>query len=247
MLKRILITTVGTLMLLGILGLGFVVAAPNPQAPIQDPLALNEIAEADYDLALGVDWFAIVAEALELDEDAFWTALEADQSIAQLAETQDIAPQTLIDAIVTAETAFIDQLIADEDLTTEEAAEWKTDITQEAVEFINENLWLDVMEGIDWFAIVAEELGLDEEAFWSAFEDEQSIAQLAEAQGIAPQTLIDAIVAAEIDFIDQFIVDGETTEEEAIEWKADIAEEATAFINNEWTFDWDDVDVGIGE
>ncbi len=82
----------------------------------------------------------------------------------------------------------------------------------------------------------AKMIGIDEESFWAEIDSGKSIADIAKANGVDPQTIIDAQVAEELKFIDELLADGAITAEEADEWKADSAkyiafEIETAFVD----------------
>jgi len=175
----------------------------------------------------GVDWFAVAAESLALDEEAPWESLDAGQSLAQIAEAQGVDPQAIVAAIVAAENAFLDDLAVEKELAPEEIAEWQADVAAEAQSFVDKG-WTEKddkeWEGVDWFAVAAESLALDEDAPWESLDAGQSLAQIAEAQGVDPQAIVAAIVAAENAFIDDL----------AAEWKAQSAVKAESFVNEGW-------------
>jgi hypothetical protein len=79
----------------------------------------------------------------------------------------------------------------------------------------------------------AEALGLSEEELRDALGEGQTIAEVAEAQGVEVQTVIDALVAEASARIDEAVADGDLTEAEATERRADIAEHVTDFVNGE--------------
>jgi uncharacterized protein YidB (DUF937 family) len=197
--------------------------------PEEIQLFLNETL-ADWEMAEGawegVDWFGIAIEILNVDEEALWEALENGQTLAAFAETQGADPQALADAIVAAETEWIKDLVAEGTLAQEEADEWLALLPEEVQFFLNEALgdeevWFDeVWEGVDWFGIAAETLNVDEEALWDALESGQTLAAFAEAQGVDPQAVIDAIVAAETEWVN--------------EWLAELPGEARLFVEEGW-------------
>ena len=209
MFKRIVLASVGTLVLLGALGFGVALAAhPASQGepPVADPQQVMEE---------GVDWFTVAADALGLDTDALWTNLEDGQSIAQVAQAQGVEPQKVIDAIVAAEQVFL---------------------AQDARSFVEESWdeWADCEDcaGVDWFTVAAEALGLDEDALWERLDGEQSLAEIAQAQGVDAQKVIDAIVAAEKEFVAGLVADGELSQEEADEWLVSLDEEVRSFVED---------------
>ncbi|MCP5097212.1 MAG: hypothetical protein GY943_16820, partial [Chloroflexi bacterium] len=187
--------------------------------------------EADYP-----DPFAAAAETLGITVDELWDALENGQSIADLAAQNNVDLQTVIDAMIAAETAFIDALVADGELDEDEAAEWRSEVADymselandafAAAEFIYEEDFVDPLD------IAAETIGIDVDALWEAMENGQSIADLAAENNVDVQTVIDAMVAAETAFIDELLAAGEIDDEEATEWRSESVEFATDLVNN---------------
>ncbi|MEO1065383.1 MAG: hypothetical protein AAFZ07_28535 [Actinomycetota bacterium] len=82
-------------------------------------------------------------------------------------------------------------------------------------------------------AIVTDVLGLDEEALEAAREEGQTLADLAEQQGVSVETLVDALMEPKLDDLDERVAAGELTEEEAAERAAEIEERVTARVNGE--------------
>jgi len=190
------------------------------------------------------DWFLIAADALKMDEDALWEALESGQSLADLAKAQGVVESTITDAIVKAETDFINELVKEGDLTEKEANEWlvelKTELKEEIASFLNESWDWEEFEGVDWFLIAADALKMEEDALWEGLESGKRLAELAKAQGVAESTITDAIVKAETDFINGMVSEGDLTRDEADEWLAGLNEEVTFFLNESW--DWDETE-----
>ena len=181
----------------------------------------------------GSDWFTIAAETMKLDEEALWDALDNGQTLADVAKAQGVAQETVVDAIVVAEQTFINELVASGDLSQEEADEWATELREDAESFLTESWDWEEFEGVDWFGIVIETLNMDEDALWDALDNGQSLADVAKAQGIAQETVVDAIVTAEQTFIVKLVSEGEFTQEEADEWLAELDEEAKYFLSEE--------------
>lgn len=81
--------------------------------------------------------------------------------------------------------------------------------------------------------VVAELLGIDAVELRAALRDGQSIADLAEANGVDVQTVIDALVDEAEGHLDLAVEDGRLTEAEADERLADITERITDRVNGE--------------
>lgn len=80
---------------------------------------------------------------------------------------------------------------------------------------------------------VAESLGVEEDELRAALEDGQTIADVAEEQGVDVQDVVDDIVAAQQERLDEAVADGHLTQEQADEILAGAEERATAFVNGE--------------
>lgn len=81
---------------------------------------------------------------------------------------------------------------------------------------------------------VAEVLGMDEAEVIDALQSGDTIADLAAANGVDLQEVVDAIVADHQERIDQAVADGVLTEEEAAEKLAQVTERAEAMVNGEF-------------
>ena len=171
--------------------------------------------------------FFIAEDLLNLDEETFWLAIENGETIAELATTNDVELQTIIDAIVQAEMDFVNELENEGEISAEDATEWRNEAEALAAEFVNESHQSPE-------SIAANLLGIPLETVWVELEKGNSIADLAAANNVDPQTIIDAIVADELEFVEQLERDGEISGEEAAEWRAEVAEFATEVVNESY-------------
>ena len=80
---------------------------------------------------------------------------------------------------------------------------------------------------------VAEALGMSEEELRTALGDGQTIADIAAGRGVEVQTVVDAIVAAHRERLDEKVASGELTREQADEMLTHAEERAAAFVNGE--------------
>lgn len=81
--------------------------------------------------------------------------------------------------------------------------------------------------------VVAELLGIDTDQLRESLLAGQSIADIAEANGVDVQTVIDALVAEAESHLDLAVENGRLTEDEAAEKLAQITEQITARVNGE--------------
>lgn len=81
--------------------------------------------------------------------------------------------------------------------------------------------------------VIADLLGIDAEALREAVRSGQSIAEIAEANGVDPQTVVDALVAQAQAHLDLAVENGRLTEDEAAAKAAELSERITARVNGE--------------
>lgn len=77
----------------------------------------------------------------------------------------------------------------------------------------------------------ADLLGLDVDTLRAAIEEGQTLAQIAEANGVDVQTVIDAKVEAKTERINTAVADGRLTDVEAAEKLAELEERVTTRVN----------------
>lgn len=162
-------------------------------------------------VALGV-----AADTIGISEDDLRTALREDQTIAEVAEANGVDPQTVIDALVADATTRIDERVAAGDITEERATELEDGLADRMTALVNGDL--DRRGGgpgrgfgrgfFDASDTLSEVLGISEDELRQALRDGQSIADIAEANGIDRQAVVDALVAEATERIESFI-DGE--------------------------------------
>lgn len=85
--------------------------------------------------------------------------------------------------------------------------------------------------GAEPVRVAAGAIGIEPSELLQAIRDGQTIAEVAESNGVDPSTVVDAIVADARDRLDQAVQDGTLTQEEADEKSPDLEERATAFVN----------------
>ena len=104
------------------------------------------------------------------------------------------------------------------------AAFAKGETNDQAVETEEEFIWP------DWYTVAAKTIGISEEDLWAATDEGQSIAAVAQAHGVAPQTVIDALLAADKEAVASAVAQGEITQADADTWLADSATYAKDFV-----------------
>ncbi|MEM9610761.1 MAG: hypothetical protein AAGA99_25345 [Actinomycetota bacterium] len=80
---------------------------------------------------------------------------------------------------------------------------------------------------------VTDLLGLTQEELREELAAGQTLAEVAEAQGVSVETLVDALVADAAEHLDEHVADGDLTEEEAAERLEELEERITDRVNGE--------------
>ena len=200
---------------------GAVLGTPNPSGA-QDSTEDTSTAAAPADPGGGFrghrgDSLAAAAEAIGISEDDLRTALEDGQSIAQVAEAEGVDVQIVIDA-----------LVADATERLEAAIDGLPDRMAEVVE----------REGLPdrggrggpggfggrgpGLEAAADAIGVSVDELRTALRDGSSLAEVAAANDVDVQTVIDALVAEATAHLDEAVENGRLTEAEAAERAADL-------------------------
>lgn len=87
--------------------------------------------------------------------------------------------------------------------------------------------------GADVISTAAEAIGIEPSDLTQALRDGRSIAEVAEANGVQPSVVVDAIIAAGRERLDQAVQDGLLTQEQADERAADLEEHATDLVDGD--------------
>jgi len=169
---------------------------------------------------------ATLATTLNLSEADLQTALQAGKSIATIATEQGVALDTVVEAIVTEQTAKFAQAVIDGKLAQEEADARLTELREKLPEMLSMTRPMDGlglgkgpgfgsmgMRGAG-LATIAATLNLSETELQTALQT-KSVAAVATEQGVALQTVIDAIVAERSTALAQAVTDGKLTQAQA--------------------------------
>ncbi len=168
----------------------------------------------------------VAAEAIGISEDELRAALEEGQSIAQVAEANDVDVQTVIDAMVAAATDRLESAIAElpDRMAEVVAREGLPDRGPGGPGRGHFGAGLDA---------AAAAIGIESEELRAALGDGSTIAEVAEANGVDVQAVIDALVAEAEAHVDEAVANGRLTEDQAATIKADLPERIEAMVNGE--------------
>lgn len=164
------------------------------------------------------------------------SALRDGKTVADVASEHGVEAQAVVDAIVSKGTQRIDEALANGEITQAQADQAKAKLATAAATFVNETPH--PRPGIDRRRVrqgvlktAADTIGVSEADLRAALRDGQSIADVATAHGVEPQTVVDALVAAGTQHIDQALANGRITQERADAAKAKLAERAAQVVD----------------
>jgi DNA-binding phage protein len=166
------------------------------------------------------------AETLGITEDELRTALDEGKTLAEIAEEQGVERQALIDALVAAGEARLDEAKA---ALPERMAE-AVDRTFEGRGDRGDRFPI-LSKGL---TVAAETLGMTEDELRTALrEDDKTLAQVAEEQGVERQVLVDALVADANARLAEKVADGSITQEQADRRAETLTEAVERMIDGE--------------
>lgn len=144
------------------------------------------------------NWEGITASQFGVTEDELYTMWEQDGgTLAELASRYGVSLEQLVEAIFELTVEQAEQADALAGLSDEEVAVYLNQIRQDIVLFLQNPFYI---SHLDWDEIVMERLNLSVDGFYWETES-QSIAEIAEARGVAPLQVALAIFEAERDAV----------------------------------------------
>ena len=222
--------------LIGVAGIALAQEEPEDStpAPYQHP--------GDHNCGIGHPGGLLshIAEAAGLDLETFRQGAVDGKSINTILEENGLDPAAIQAEALQLLQAELDQAVTDGKLT-QDQADTIAARAAEALPTFMETVGAhpgfggfgDRMKGILFggFTTAAEVIGIDTADLAQAVRDGKTIADVANENGVAPQTVIDALVAEMNTHIDQAVTDGRITAERAEEMKANAVEKITTFVN----------------
>ena len=191
----------------------------------------------------GGEQLATVAEVIGVDAEALREAFAAGQSVADVAEASGVALDDVVAAVVAEMETHIAEHVAEGKLTQSEADAKLADAADKVAERLSsvptERGMGDKGErrgpggrGGEQMVTVAEVMGVDAEALREAFAAGQSVADVAEANGVALDDVVAAVVAEMETHIAEHVAEGKLTQEEADAKLADAADTVTERLSS---------------
>ena len=207
-------------------------------------------AEADHDHGerrgpggRGGEQLATVAEVIGVDAEALHEAFAAGQSVADVAEANGVALDDVVAAVVAEMETHIAEHVAEGKLAQSEADAKLADAADKVAERLSsvpaERGMGDEGErrgpggrGGEQWATVADVIGLEVHSLREAFAAGQSVADVAEANGVAFDYVVAAVVAEMETHIAEHVAEGKLTQEEADAKLADAADKVAERLSS---------------
>lgn len=238
--KKTLATTAGAALTIGVglAGFGLTAASaqevtPTPEEPTVDVAPDNDgEGRRGHRGSKGIS--NTVLEDLGLTADIVSEGRAAGQSLGQTAEANGVSSQALVDALIEANNArFADAENLPEGFAEQVAERIEAQVEREPLteEERAEKKAARAAAKAEQKEALADTLGLSVEDLTEALRSGETLADIATANGVAVDTVIDQLVADAQAKIDAKVADGSITAEEAAEKSAQLEERITTKVN----------------
>ncbi len=185
---------------------------------------------------------ASVATALNMSEADVRTQLDSGKSLADIAAAQNVSVQSVIDAVVADMKAHVSTEVASGEITQTEADAKLADVVARATDMVNGVRPAGIPEGMaggmggrgpspESITAIAKVLNLTEAQLQTEVQSGKSLADIAGAQKVNVQSVIDAVVTQMKSHIAGEVASGEITQTEADAKLADVVARATDMVN----------------
>lgn len=232
--KKILATLL-TATLLGVGGLSIASAAESPGSSTAPTTASPSTDSAHTGVRAGARKvaFKAAADAIGISPTDLLNAMKGGHSIADVAKAHHVEVQTVVDAIVSALDARIKAAVDSGKITAEQAAKLEAAVAKRAPKFVDATLkqlrhHKLVRAAID---VSAKTIGISPADLRAALVSGKSVAEVATAHGVAPATVVNALVTAGTARIDKAVADGHIDAARAEKLKARLPQFAQRFVD----------------
>lgn len=204
---------------------GAVIGVPSLSGAQSEP---TETTPANHNRPARADRLATAAEAIGISTDDLRAALKGGQSIAEVAEANGVEAQTVIDALVAEATTRLEGLLAELPDRVAEAVNRKGPPDHEGPGQGGPGQGGRRGPGLE---AAARAIGISVEDLRTAVKGGDTVAEVAAANNVEVQTVIDALIADATTHLNQAVADGRLSEADAAERAADLSERITAMVN----------------
>lgn len=192
----------------------------------------------------------VVAEALNMTVEEVRTELVEGISIADLADTQGVDVQIIIESVLAQQEEAMAFAVENDRISQERADEMLADLAERISEQVNTPWARPMREGfrpdmndfdrglhiphISWLETIADELELSVEELQSNLAEGSSLADLATENGVELQEIIDALLNEHQTALNTAVEEGSLTQEQADAMQINMAERITSMLENGW-------------
>jgi uncharacterized protein (DUF433 family) len=184
----------------------------------------------------------VAADAIGISGRELLRDLRDGKSVAQVAQAHNVDPKTVVDAIVAAATKKIDAAVAAGKLDPDRAATIKDRLDDRVTALVNRELGKGAQRHhrrvlrrharrAALGSVAAKTIGVQPRDLVQALRDGKSVADVAQAHGVDPKTVVDAIVAAATKKIDAAVAAGKLDADRAAAIKDRLDDRVTALLN----------------
>ena len=192
----------------------------------------------------------IAAETIGVEPSDLVEAVRGGKSAAELATEHGVEPSAVVDALLTAANDAIDRAVAGGKIDEERAATLREKAPQLAERLVNATsipgggrgqpgqetqgagragLRRQAIQAA--LEVAAQTIGVETDSLRDAYRDGRSIAEVATDHGVEPSAVVDAIVAAAGERIDQAVADGKLDAERAAKLRERVPQLAERLVN----------------
>ena len=185
---------------------------------------------------------ASVATVLNMSEADIRTQLDSGKSLADIATAQNVSVQSVIDAVVADMKAHVATEVASGEITQTEADAKLADVVARATDMVNGVRPAGMPEGMaggmggrgpspESITAIAKVLNVTEAQLQTEVQSGKSLADIAAAQNVSVQSVIDAVVTQMKTHIAGEVASGEITQAEADAKLTDVTARAADMVN----------------
>lgn len=184
--------------------------------------------------------FQGIADAIGIDLETLKAGLEGGQTLAEIAVANGSTAQAVIDHITGQLNEHIDQAVSDGEMNQEVADELRAHLAEDVSDMVNEGF--DDDDGIHggWIEQRFDEaadklmtlLGMTEDQIEADLESGKTLAEIATANGVEPQAVIDLLTTEAEALINEALSEGEIDQAEADEIRTELLPMIGTFVND---------------
>jgi transposase-like protein len=184
----------------------------------------------------------VAAKAIGIEPQELWAAVRDGKSVAEVAQSHDVEPQAVIDAIVAAVNTKVDAAVDAGKIDADRAATIKDKAPARVTKLVNGDLEGRMAHRAArvkvrrharraGLAIAAQTIGVEPQALRDAIRGGQSVADVAREHNVEPQAVVDAVVTAANKKIDEAVAADKIDAQRAAKLKERLAARISNRVN----------------